>query len=116
MPLNILNRALLKVDLKGRFDPFLQLPLQPPPPGPRKVTVIEKPGSVTFLLDGAAVWSIDVQAFSGNASLAVTHRQLDTVIELKSAFFPATQLPADFVCTVHSPGNFGTLLELVFVF
>ena len=46
--------------------------------------------------------------------LAVTHRPLDTVIELKSALFPATQLPADFVCTVHQPGNFGTLVELAF--
>ena len=77
MPLNVLNRALLKVDLKGRFDPFLQLPIQPPQPGPRKLTVVEKPGSVTFQLDGAPLWSIDVQAFSGNASLTVTHRPLD---------------------------------------
>ena len=114
MPLNILNRVLLKVDAAGRFDPFLQLPILPPQPGPRQLTVVEKPGSVIFQLDGAPVWSIDVQAFSGNPSLAVTHRPLDTVIELKSALFPATQLPADFVCTVHKPGNFGTLLELAF--
>ena len=113
MPLNVLNRSLLKV-VAGRFDPFLQLPIPAPQPGPRKLTVVEKPGSVVFQLDGAPVWSIDVQAFSGSAALTVTHRPLDTVIELKSAFFPATQLPADFVCTVHQPGNFGTLLELAF--
>jgi hypothetical protein len=114
MPLNVLNRDLLKVDTAGRFDPFRQLPIPPPQPGPRKLTMVEKHGSVTFKLDGVPVWSIDVQAFSGNGSLAVTHEALETTIELRSAFFPATQLPADFVCAVRRPGHSGTTLDLVF--
>ena len=114
MPLNMLNRALLKVDAAGRFDPFKQLPIPLPHPSPAKLTLVEKSGSVTLQLGVVPIWTIDVKAFSGNATLTVTHRGQGALIELKSAFFPATQLPADFICTVHQPGNFGTPLDVAF--
>jgi hypothetical protein len=109
-----LNLAALEaktISITHLFDPLV-MPF-PPPVGQLKVD--QSPGLVVFRLNGNAIWTIDVQRFSGTPTLAVQATSPSGMrIELKNALYPGTKLPADFICVLSPSGIFGTPMELTF--
>ena len=55
---------------------------------------------VAFSQNGQERWVIDTQSFSGHPRLTYTRSKGLITLELRRAFFPGTQLSADFSCTL----------------
>ncbi|HKE34475.1 MAG TPA: hypothetical protein VKB66_04705 [Candidatus Acidoferrum sp.] len=88
----------------------------PPILPPGTVTIVQAPGIIVFRLNGVVRWIIDVRRFAGSPVLTVSGAFPHAVkIQLKSARFPGTELPADFTCLLSPHTVFGTPMELKFV-
>ncbi len=117
MALKLLNKSLL-TDALSVLASKIVSPIVPFPPiwPPGTVTIIQAPGMVVFRLNGVVRWIIDVRRFAGSPVLTLTGAFPQAVeIQLKSARFPGTLLPADFTCLLKPRTLFGTTMELKFV-
>src|SRR5260370_39172939 len=117
MALKLLNKSLL-TDALSVLASKIVSPIVPFPPiwPPGTVTIIQAPGMVVFRLNGVVRWIIDVRRFAGSPVLTLTGAFPQAgEIQLKTARFPGTLLPADFTCLLKPRTLFGTTMELKFV-
>src|SRR5258708_26141278 len=77
------------------------LPIPQPPPigiAPPKLGVVQGPGKITFTLNGAPRWLIDVSRFAGTPTLTTKADPSGTTpITLSGARLPRPLLPPDSV-------------------
>src|SRR5260370_7771420 len=117
MALKLLNKSRL-TDALSVLASKIVSPIVPFPPiwPPGTVTIIQAPGMVVFRLNGVVRWILDARRFAGSPVLTLTGAFPQAVeIQLKSARFPGTLLPADFTCLLKPRTLFGTTMELKFV-
>jgi hypothetical protein len=104
-----LKRSALRSGISG-LSGAATPPLEPPPIGivPPKLGVIQRPGKITFTLNGVPRWLIDVSRFAGTPTLTIQPGPTESRLTLSGARLPGTGLPADFVLLIGKTSPLGT--------